>query len=443
MEEKEKAVAFIMEHNIPSTLQKILNSLYTTQPGNVYGYLSDELGSLAGDPTLHSVSGFSGVKAGSVSVEVKYQVNNHSAVCEGDVEAEGASLDELKAVNDSLYGVNITDQGEVDKRLSELEGVSNSLKVAISLAVFKTACRATGKSQLDLLKSMTEGTLTSPVPLVSLIGGGKNAPGKNNMAGIGIAPAKSSTPFSQFLTTANTIMDKIEEALHKKNTLPAVTPNGAIFLTVDKIEAVVEIVKEAITEGELGDEVVLVLDVGAPEFHTEVQPGQGSAKKGQTQSTSRHRYDWVEGQLKASEDLCDYLETLVESDGFIALIDPFHPEDTEGYEKLREKVGEKCLVLSRSTDFTSLSTTLTNALTPSPARVLEGDSGVSILGDIAMVTGVSFVSFGGLKGRVDAYNRVLRRTQQVEGIKSAVPEWKFEERKVEVEGAGEEEKTEA
>ena len=56
---------------------------------------------------------------------------------------------------------------------------------------------------------------------------------------------------------------------------------GAIFLTVDKIEAGMEVVKEAITEAELGDEVVLVLDVGAPEFHTEVQPGQGSAKKGQ------------------------------------------------------------------------------------------------------------------------------------------------------------------
>ena len=46
----------------------------------------------------------------------------------------------------------------------------------------------------------------------------------------------------------------------------------------------------------------------------------------QSQSNSRHRYDWFEGQLKPTEDLCDFLESLVENDSIIALVDPLHYE---------------------------------------------------------------------------------------------------------------------
>ena len=46
----------------------------------------------------------------------------------------------------------------------------------------------------------------------------------------------------------------------------------------------------------------------------------------QSQSNSRHRYDWFEGQLKPTEDFCDFLEGLVESEDIIGLVDPLHHE---------------------------------------------------------------------------------------------------------------------
>lgn len=46
----------------------------------------------------------------------------------------------------------------------------------------------------------------------------------------------------------------------------------------------------------------------------------------QTQSTSKHRYEFIEGQVKPTEDVCDFLESLVESENIIGFVDPLHHE---------------------------------------------------------------------------------------------------------------------
>jgi len=173
---------------------------------------------------------------------------------------------------------------------------------------------------------------------------------KNNMASLAVCP-NLGLPFEKNMATMNIIYQAVEEFLKKKhhNNI-CVAPNGAFSVACDRPEQMIELVKEALVEQEIvpGSDFFFVLDCLATDYHAEVTPGQGSAKKGQAQSNSRHRYDWIEGQLKPTEDLCDFLEGFVENENIVALVDPLHHEDVEGYEALSKKLGSKCLLFSRA-----------------------------------------------------------------------------------------------
>ncbi|XP_063686314.1 enolase 4-like isoform X2 [Bolinopsis microptera] len=450
MDEKGKAVHYIKEHRIDVILQQTLNDLYRKHPGNVFGYLAEELDKHATKPSIKTISGY-GVKSvhddiNRVTIEATCLVHNHeeisdSATCGFNSTEDTMNLDELKAINDALHGLPALEQEPVDTKLKSLD-VSSGMKLSVSSAILKSSARLQKLSMLDLIQQQYSGKgLKMPTPIVSLLNSGKSGPGKNNMSSLAVCP-KLGLSYEKSMKILESIYKAVEEMLKKKQQ-PCVSPNGAFNVSCDKPEQMIELVKEAITELEIvpGSDFFFVLDVLASDFHSEVVPGQGSAKKGQSQSNSRHRYDWFEGQLKPTEDFCDFLEGLVESEDIIGLVDPFHHEDVEGYEMLAKKISSKCLLFSReatphSSNVFRLNTTITHSVAQlqeldRPATVLEAavyEEGETMIADLALVSGVGFVMFGGFRGiRGKLYNQVSKLLQQKGPTQNVLSSWGFKD----------------
>lgn len=292
-EEKKRAVEFIQSNKIDIILQQTLNDLYRSQPTNVFGYLSEELDKFATKPTIHVVSGYNVKSVHSdsdrISVEVTCHVQNHKEVLESATIGHNSAddkmdLDDMKAVNDALQGVPILGQECVDEKLVSSE-VSPSIKLSVSTAVFKSNSRLQKMSLLDAYGqqfNLTERKM--PVPIVSIMSSGKHAPGKNNISSLAIMP-KQGLSFEKGMEIMESVYKATEEYLKKKNhnNAPSLSPLGAFIVSCDRPEQMIEMIKEAVGELEIhaGSDFFFVLDCLASDFHSEVTPGQGSAKKGQ------------------------------------------------------------------------------------------------------------------------------------------------------------------
>ena len=292
MNEKEKAVEYIKENKIDAILQQTLNNLFRKQPGNIFGYLAEELDKFALKPSIQLISGYE-VKSihgdiNRVTIEATCRVHNHEETTESSTVGfnsteDNMDLDELKAVNDALQGLSALEQDAVDTKLNSLD-LSTGMKLSVSTAIFKSNARLQKSSIFESLKQLYGGKEPKmPTPIVSILNCGKNGPGKNNMSSLAVCP-NLGLSFEKSMDILNVIYKAVEEMLKKKqHNNCCVSPNGAFSVTCDKPEQMMELVKEAIAEHELvpGSDFFFVLDCLSSDFHTEVVPGQGSAKKGQ------------------------------------------------------------------------------------------------------------------------------------------------------------------
>ena len=297
IEEKDAAVSYIKEHHLDRNLQLMLNDLFRAQPTSVYGFLSEELAKFADKPSLKLISGYN-IKSfhdnnNRVSVEICCEVKNTtetigSACCGCESKESCASLDDLKEINDGLQGLCVFNQADLDTRLKLME-ISKDLRLTVSLAALKSHSKLLKlpiHAALQKISSEQSPTrMELPLPFVNVLNGGKNGPGKNNIGSLAIC-ADINSQFEDGMKMVDTVYDKVEEILRKKtpSNNPCVSPNGGFTIASDKVEQLFEVVKEALLELEISpdsDTFKFVLDCSASEFHTEVVPGQGSAKKGQ------------------------------------------------------------------------------------------------------------------------------------------------------------------
>jgi hypothetical protein len=292
MDEKEKAVKYIKENKVDVILQQTLNNLYKKQPDNVFGYLAEELDKFSVNPSIKLVSGYHAKSVHAdinrVVVEAMCIVQNHEEIMENatvgfDSIGDTLNLDELKAVNDALQGLSVFDQELIDTKLKSLD-VSPGMKLSVSSAIFKSSSKLQNLPIFESFQHCYSGKgLKMPMPIVSIINCGKNGPGKNNMSSLAVCPNLGMS-YEKSMEMLEAIYKAVEDLVKKKHHNNfCISPNGAFSVTCDRPEQMMEFVKEAIGEQEIvpGTDFLFVLDCLASDFHSEVVPGQGSAKKGQ------------------------------------------------------------------------------------------------------------------------------------------------------------------
>jgi enolase len=240
----------------------------------------------------------------------------------------------VEAVNgeifDALSGFEAESQVKIDETMIALDGTANKSRLGanailgVSLAVAKAAAAA---NKLPLYRYVG-GTAarTLPVPMMNILNGGVHADNPIDFQEFMIVPVGAAS-FAEALRAGAEIFHTLRAALKAAGLNTNVGDEGGFAPDLPSAEAALDQVVAAIKQAGYapGKDVMLALDPAASEFF------KGGA----------YRYEG-EGKTRSVEQQVEYLAALVQTYPIISIEDGMAEDDTAGWQKLTQKIGDRC-----------------------------------------------------------------------------------------------------
>lgn len=256
----------------------------------------------------------------------------------------------LKAVSNvneklgpSIIGFDPQNQQEIDKKLIELDGSENKIKLganailSVSLAVAKAGAVATTQplyrwiNSLSVNMGATDNTSITrlPTPVFNMINGGLHGAGNLDFQEFQVIPATSKS-FSQALQSSVEVYHSIKDSLVRRGAIHSVGDEGGfapnLFANADALQIAVEAINEK--HYVTGQDFFLGLDV----------VGNVIFKQGnyiiKDKSTPLN-----------TASLLAFYEEINEIYKLTYLEDPFTEDDWSGWKEITEKLGSNLMII--------------------------------------------------------------------------------------------------
>ena len=248
----------------------------------------------------------------------------------------------LKAVSNvntviarKLIGMSVTDQGEVDEFLIDLDGTPDKSKLGanallgVSLAVARLRAAHAG---LPLYGHLTAELKPKekwllPVPFSNVINGGKHAGNDLAVQEFMIVPVGAKN-FSEAIRSVSEVYHELKKLILKnygKNAIN-VGDEGGFAPPLKETEEALLLIIEAIDRAGHSKSMKLAIDAAASEFFAE-----GSYR--------------IDGKTLNAEDLLVYYENLIEEYPFVSIEDPFNEDGFNHFAELTAAIGSKVQVV--------------------------------------------------------------------------------------------------
>lgn len=231
---------------------------------------------------------------------------------------------------DALIGLNVADQGTIDRSMLELDGTPNKSRLganailACSLACAHAAARI---SYLPLFRYLGGvGANTLPVPLMNIINGGAHADNGLDMQEFMIVPAGFDS-FSAGLRAGVETFHHLKKVLHDKKLNTAVGDEGGFAPDLKTNEEAIQLILQAIEKAGYtpGTEIKIALDCASTEYF----------------DAKTNQYDF-EGKKISQQAMVDVLAGWVEKYPICSIEDGCSEDDWDGWKMLTDAIGEKC-----------------------------------------------------------------------------------------------------
>lgn len=231
----------------------------------------------------------------------------------------------------ALIGMNVFDQGGIDKRMIQLDGTKDKSRLGanailgVSMAVARAAANAL---QIPLYRYFGGvGAKKTPVPMMNILNGGKHADNTVDFQEFMIMPVGACC-FKEALKMGSEIYHALKGLLKTKGMSTGVGDEGGFAPDLSDAKAVLEIIMEAIKKAgyKPGNEVCIALDVAATELYDK--------------EAKRYIFEG-EGITRSVFDMIEYYKELINEFPIISIEDPLDEEDWEGWEMLTNCVGNK------------------------------------------------------------------------------------------------------
>ncbi|MBQ3483582.1 MAG: phosphopyruvate hydratase [Clostridia bacterium] len=329
----------------------------------------------------------------------------------------------------ALTGANAGEQGELDRRLCELDGTANKNKLGANatLAVSLAAARATaGFYHLPLYRYIGGAfAARCPIPMMNILNGGAHAANNVDIQEFMILPVGASS-FAEALRWGSEIYHALGRLLRARGLATAVGDEGGFAPDLESDEAALELLVEAIgAAGYDTARVKIALDAAASEWQAE--DGAYRLPKRGTHYTAA--------------ELISYWDALTARFPIVSLEDGLAEEDFAGWRMLTDTLGARVMlvgddlfvtntarlqkgicegagnaILIKPNQIGTLSETLRVIRTAKDAgyrTVLSHRSGETedtTIADLAVGTNTPFIKSGApcRSERVAKYNRLLR-----------------------------------
>ena len=248
-------------------------------------------------------------------------------------------LKAVSNVNDELrnvvIGLDANDQKAVDEAMIKADGTEFKSKyganaiLGISLAVAKAAAADAG---LPLYKYLNSEGNTLPVPMMNVLNGGAHADSSVDFQEYMIMPAGAKN-IHEAIRMGSEIFHNLKSLLKKDGHVTSVGDEGGFAPNLSNNEEPLKYIVAAIEKAGYvpGKDVFIAMDVAASEFYNPETKMYDLVKSG-------------EGS-KTTDEMIDWLESLVNKYPIISIEDGLGERDWDGWKKLTDRLSSKIQIV--------------------------------------------------------------------------------------------------
>ena len=263
-------------------------------------------------------------------------------------------LGAVTAVNgeiaESLVGMDVTEQVELDHNMIELDGTENKGRLGanailgVSLAAAKAAAEWTRQPLYRYVGGTSARTL--PVPMMNLINGGEHADNPIDIQEFMIMPVAAEN-IREAVRMGSEIFHTLKKELSNAGLSTGIGDEGGFAPNINSTRDALDLIIKSIEKAGYvpGDEIQLAMDCAATEYYK-----NGSYV--------------LEGENKilTSDENVKYLAKLVKDYPIISIEDGMSEDDWDGWRALTEELGDKIQLVGDDLFVTN------------PVRLIEGIS---------------------------------------------------------------------
>ncbi len=238
-------------------------------------------------------------------------------------------------IAESIIGMNIFGQSEIDRVLIRLDGTLNKKKLgANALLGVSLACAHAAANALQIPLYRYLGGVNAkklPTPMMNILNGGVHADNTLDIQEFMIMPV-GADDFREGLRMCAEIYQELKALLKKQGLSTAVGDEGGFAPNLPDAKTALQYLKQAVEHAgyRMGKDIRIALDIAASElynadFKTYEFPGESKmcGKK----------------VIRSAEELIDYYEELMQEFPICSIEDPLDEEDWEGWELLTVRLG--------------------------------------------------------------------------------------------------------
>lgn len=238
-------------------------------------------------------------------------------------------------IADLLIGWEVSDQVGIDNMMIEADGTPNKANfganaiLGVSMACARAAADELGLPLYRYIGGMNPKVF--PVPMMNVINGGKHADNSVSFQEYMIMPV-GATSWSEALQMCAEVFHTLKSVLKKDGYATTVGDEGGFAPNFkDDEEPLAYLVKAIEAAGyQPGEDFKLAMDPATTELYDEAKK---IGKEGY--------YFWKTDVFKTTDEMIDYLESLVNKYPIISIEDGLAEEDWDGWKKLTDRIGDR------------------------------------------------------------------------------------------------------
>jgi enolase len=233
-------------------------------------------------------------------------------------------------IREALLGVNVLEQGKIDRIMVELDGTDNkgslgaNAILGVSLACAKTAAKALDMPLYRYLGGTNAKTL--PLPMMNIINGGAHAKNSLDFQEFMIIPVGAPS-YQDGLRMGAEIYHFLRRILQEEGLTTSVGDEGGFAPDLADAGEVFRYLGKAVEMAgyQVGKDVVYAMDAAASELYQE----------------EWGVYVFSDGTERSAEEMIALYEDLTSQFPLVSIEDGLFEDDWDGWQKLTARLGEK------------------------------------------------------------------------------------------------------
>jgi|TARA_B110000483_G_scaffold208633_1_gene254343 enolase len=235
-------------------------------------------------------------------------------------------------IAESVVGLEVTDQAEIDLAMIEADGSPNKSKLganailAVSLASAHAAAQSSNLPLFQYIGGVTARTL--PVPMMNILNGGEHADNSIDFQEFMVMPVGAET-FSEALRMGTEIFHNLKSLLKERKLSTNVGDEGGFAPNIASNEEALEIVMESVRKAGYvpGEDVFIAIDAAMSELYDD-ETGLYTFKNSSRKSLT-------------SDEMISFWADWVDRYPIISIEDGLAEDDWSGWAKMNDQLGNK------------------------------------------------------------------------------------------------------